>query len=164
MTFRRALALFRSKTAAVSILSAGVFACVLLPAGPAGAVLGEPAASVRADQARMAGSATSTTHANYTVERITTPSGTVVNEYVGPDGTVFAVSWRGPRPPDLSQMLGSYFSDYRAALDQTRQMRRQLRVKSATVVVETGGHMRDLWGRAYVPSLMPSGVTTEEIK
>ncbi len=107
---------------------------------------------------------TSTPHANYTLERISTPWGTVVNEYVSADGTVFAISWRGPRPPDLSQMLGSYFSDYQTALAQTRQMRRQLRVDTRSVVVQTGGHMRDLWGRAFVPSLMPSGVSTEEIR
>jgi hypothetical protein len=157
--------LFRLKADAVWIVSAGLLVCALLWPRPAGAVLGEPAASVRADQATMAGSSmTSTTRANYSVEQIGTPWGTVVNEYLSPDGLVFAISWRGPRPPDLSQMLGSYFSDYQAALNQSHQMRRQLRVKSATVVVETGGHMRDLWGRAYVPSLIPSGVTTEEIR
>ena len=35
----------------------------------------------------------------YTVEQISTSAGVTVNEYLSPNGTVFAVSWRGPRPP-----------------------------------------------------------------
>ena len=40
---------------------------------------------------------------------------TTVNEYLSANGTVFAVSWRGPRPPDLSQLLGPYFAEYQTA-------------------------------------------------
>jgi hypothetical protein len=31
-------------------------------------------------------------------------------------------------------------------------------------VVETGGHMRDLRGRAYLPSLLPPDVSADEIQ
>jgi hypothetical protein len=154
----------RLRTGALSLIVFAVIAAAALWPRPAGAVLGEPAASVKADQSRMSGTTTSMPQPNYTVEQISTPWGTVVNEYVAPDGTVFAVSWRGPRPPDLSRMLGSYYSEYQTALAQTHQMRRQLRIETSKVVVQTGGHMRDLWGRAFVPSLMPSGVTSQEIK
>jgi hypothetical protein len=128
------------------------------------AVLGGPADSVTADQARMGGHLASSKGPNFTVEQVSTSSGTVVNEYVSPAGTVFAVSWRGPRPPDLSQLLGSYFAEYQAAAAQVRPQRRPLKVTTGTVVVEAAGHMRDLRGRAYVPSLIPAGVTADDIQ
>jgi len=131
---------------------------------PAYAVLGGPADSVAADQTRMGGHLASSKGPNFTVEQVSTSSGTVVNEYVSPAGTVFAVSWRGPRPPDLSQPLGSYFAEYQAAAAQVRPQRRPLKVTTGTVVVEAAGHMRDLRGRAYVPSLIPAGVTADDIQ
>jgi hypothetical protein len=143
-------------------LGAGLF-CVLLTSGTGYCALGESAASVQADQLRMNGSMTAENHSDYTVNQITTPYGTVVNEYIS-NGTVFAVSWRGPRPPDLSQLLGSYFAEYQAAVRQPHQARRRLMVKTQRVVVEADGHMRDLHGRAYVPALLPSGFTASEIQ
>ncbi len=152
----------RLNTALLAAIAALI--CTSLWARTAYAVLGAPARSVIDDQALLAGSLASSTHPNYTVEQISTPSGTVVNEYVSSGGTVFAVSWRGPRPPDLSNLLGPYFTEFQAAASQGHQQRGQLRVETGTVVVETGGHMRDLRGRAYVPSLIPAGVTTDEIQ
>lgn len=142
----------------------GILVCASWYPYAAYAVLGGPADSVPADQARMEGHLASSKGPNFTIERISTSSGTVVNEYVSPGGTVFAVSWRGPRPPDLSQLLGPYFPEYQAAAAQVRPQRRQLKVTTGTVVVEAAGHMRDLRGRAYVPSLIPAGVTADDIQ
>jgi Protein of unknown function (DUF2844) len=142
----------------------GILVCAALCPRAAYAVLGAPADSVTADQARMEGHLASSKGPNFTVEQISTSSGTVVNEYVAPTGTVFAISWRGPRPPDLSQLFGSYFAEYQAAAAQARPQRRQLEVTTGSVVVEATGHMRDLRGRAYVPSLIPAGVTADEIQ
>ena len=72
-----------------------------------------------------------------------------VKEYLSPNGTVFAVSWRGPRPPDLSQLLGSYFAEYQTAAAAPHAQRGHLLVQTENLVVETSGHMRDLRGRAY---------------
>jgi hypothetical protein len=143
-------------------LGAGLF-CVLLPSETGYCVLGGSAASVKTDQLRMNGSMAAENHGDYTVDQITTPYGTVVNEYIS-NGTVFAVSWRGPRPPDLSQLLGSYFAEYKAAAGQPHQARRRLMVKTQQLVVEADGHMRDLHGRAYVPALLPSGFTASDIQ
>src|ERR1700722_2514901 len=41
---------------------------------------------------------------------LTLPSGLVVHEFVSPTGAVYAVTWRGPRMPDLRELLGPYFT------------------------------------------------------
>ena len=46
------------------------------------------------------------------MHEITTPSGTVVREYVSPDGKVFGVAWRGAFLPDFQQILGSYYGEF----------------------------------------------------
>jgi hypothetical protein len=100
----------------------------------------------------------------YTVEQISIPTGVTVNEYLSSSGTVFAVSWRGPRPPDLSQLFGSYFAAYQTAAAAPQKQRGHLLVQTENLVVETGGHVRDLRGRAYVPALLPPGVSVDEIQ
>jgi Protein of unknown function (DUF2844) len=102
--------------------------------------------------------------AAYTVEQISTPRGEAIKEYLSPSGTVFAVTWRGPRPPDLSQLLGSYFAEYQTAVASRRPQRGHLRVQSPNLVVEGSGHVRDLRGRAYDPTLLPAGVNVDEIQ
>src|SRR5258708_27608906 len=79
---------------------------------PAFAGLGADAASVQSDVVRMRGALRVTEGAGFAVHEITSPSGTVVREYVSPDNRVFAVSWRGPGIPDLRQMLGSYYDQF----------------------------------------------------
>jgi hypothetical protein len=37
-------------------------------------------------------------------------------------------------------------------------------VRGSEVVVETAGHMRDMWGRAFLPAMLPSGVDQSEIQ
>jgi hypothetical protein len=143
---------------------------------PAHATLGESAGSVAADAtaleattvsrvARPAMNAPAVTA--YTIERMTTATGIAVNEYVGPDATVFAVTWRGRRPPDLSRLLGSYFLQYREAANAgglTAHGLHRASVRGSEVVVETAGHMRDMWGRAMLPAIIPPGVERSEIR
>lgn len=165
---------------ATFILSAVI---VLQARGTATATLGGPSQSIAADQQAFGGqvrtlnpSQLSTgeqaqqeqqrvpSNPAYSVEQISTPAGVTVNEYISQGGTVFAVSWRGPQPPDLSQLLGSYFAEYQSAAASPRRQRGYLRVQTETLVVETSGHMRDLRGRAYLPALLPSGVSADEIQ
>jgi hypothetical protein len=146
-----------------TILAAG-FILAAFGARPARAVLGAGAESVAADQSALGGERSEVTHSGFTVEAITTAAGIAVNEYVSGAGTVFAVSWRGPRHPDLSLLLGPYFAEYQAAATQPATHRRGLRIQTGNVVVETGGHPGDLWGRAYLPAQLPSGVGAEDIQ
>jgi hypothetical protein len=105
--------------------------------------------------------------AAYTVEQMTTASGIAVREYVGPEGGVFAVTWRGRRPPDLSILLGSYFGQYHDAAvagGLTTHGLHHASVRASGMLVETAGHMRDMWGRAMLPAMLPPGVAPSEIQ
>lgn len=130
------------------------------------AVLGDPASSVEADRLALAGQIRMIPAQRYTIQEITT-SEFVVREYVS-GNTVFAVAWRGRRPPDLASLLGAYFQEYQeaaAAAALTGPVRRGgTRIQAPHLVVETGGHAGDVRGRAYLPSLLPPGVTVEMIQ
>jgi hypothetical protein len=130
------------------------------------AVLGEPASSVETDRLAMAGQIKMIQAQHYTIQEITTPD-FVVKEYVS-GNTVFAVAWRGRRPPDLTSILGTYLQEYQeasaAAASTGPRRRRGTRIQALHVVVETGGHAGDVRGRAYLPSLIPPGVTPELIQ
>jgi hypothetical protein len=116
---------------------------------------------------RSASSSKTTYHDKYTVVEDST-SGTTVRQYVsvGASPVVFAVAWNGLVPPDLQQYLGvAYNKEYETAKQQLPRThgRKLAQVKGNHVVVETWGHMRDLRGRAYAPTLIPAGVDINEI-
>ena len=165
-----------------AVLTLGAVVVFQAP-GIARATLGGSAQSVAADQQALGGQLRAPnqlqlptgaqalqeqtpqpSNPGYTVEQISLPTGVTVNEYLSPNGTVFAASWRGPRPPDLSQLFGSYFGEYQTAAAAPHAQRGHLLVQTEDLVVETGGHMRDLRGRAYLPALLPSGVSADEIQ
>ena len=131
------------------------------------AALGGDATSVQVDQARMKGSLRSVQKESYAVHEITTSTGTLVREYVSPAGKVFGVAWQGAFVPDLQQLLGTYFEQYSQAAKEQRANhvgRRPLYIQKSGLVVQTGGHMRSYVGRAYVPEMLPQGVTADAIR
>ncbi len=135
---------------------------------PAFAALGDNVASVSSDLVHMKAQMKGVTpHAGFTVQEIATPSGTLVREYISPTGTVFAVSWNGPTKPDLRQLFGSYFQpfvDASSAAPHNAATRRHFQVRAPDLVVQSNGHMRAFHGRAWVPSLLPPGVTPGDIE
>lgn len=133
----------------------------------ANASLGGDITSVRADNIRMQGTLRSTTNGVYTIQEVKAPTGVSVREYVSSNGKVFAVAWQGPVRPDLKQVLGTYFDAWKAALQASnsrRPFRGPLVVRQAGLVVEMGGHMRWLVGRAYIPEMVPPQVQLKEIR
>jgi hypothetical protein len=86
------------------------------------------------------------------------PSGTLVREFVAPNGKVFGVAWQGPWLPDFRQLLGDYFEPVMQAPRADRHTRGPLTVRNAGVVFHSAGHMRSFSGRAYVPELLPAGL------
>lgn len=129
------------------------------------AALGEPASSISADETAVAATRRQRlARGTHAVEELVSDARTV-REYVSPSGLVFAVTWEGVTPPDLS-VLGAYEAPVRRAMttERTRARSRAIRVEAAGAVVETWGHMRSLHGRAYVPALVPAGVRLDEIK
>jgi hypothetical protein len=145
-----------------------VSAALLMLALPALAGLGENVSSVQADQAHMQGTLRSTQSESYTLHEITTASGVVVREYVSAaTGKVFAVAWQGAWPPDMRQVLASYFAQYQQSAQTPANShvgRRPLVIHQPGLVVESGGHLRSFVGRAYIPDMVPDGVKTEVIR
>ncbi len=133
---------------------------------PALAGLGGSANSVTADIAVLHGQLLSTPFVQYDRHQITT-SNAVVNEYVTRGGQVFAVTWQGRIPPNLQQLLGNYFSRIQAAA--AAQGPRPGRhshfsvVQSDLVFVNTG-HMGAFRGIAYLPALVPEGVSVGNLQ
>ena len=140
-------------------------ALLLLVAFPAFAGLGGDYSSVTADRMKMQASVRMLpAQLQYSVHELQMPSGTIVREYVSPAGKVFAVTWHGPQMPDLQQLFGSYFADYRNAAQAMPGRHGPLLIDQLGLVIRSGGHMRAFSGLAYVPQLMPPGIAVDQIK
>jgi hypothetical protein len=126
---------------------------------PVRAALGSDAASVLTD-----GVVHSVLGQQYDMEEITGASGVRVREFLNRNGIVFAVTWSGPVVPDLRTLLGSSFESYAKEVAALKQpgLHRSLRIATPELVVESGGHMRAYSGRAYLPLLIPAGVSTAD--
>lgn len=131
---------------------------------PAWAVLGEYESSISSDQKIMRGEVRAAALQGYSVQQITGADRTVVREYVSPTGMVFGISWQGPTMPNLQQLLGSYFAQFQKAAQPRARRRGPLVLRTAKLVVESGGHMRSFHGRAYVPSLLPKNAPAEVVR
>jgi hypothetical protein len=143
-------------------------ACLLFVLGPgmsaaAFASLGDDFGSVQADQVHMKASLRSTQGDGYVMHELQSQSGVRIREYVSA-GKVFAVSWDGPFMPDLRQVLGSYFEQFSQAAQGRRARGGPLVINEPGLVVESGGHMRSFFGRAYVPQMMPANIRAESIR
>jgi Protein of unknown function (DUF2844) len=139
---------------------------ILAYASAAHAALGESADSIASDRKSLSAARGATINRDgYTIQTIESDAAKV-REYISPSGVVFGIAWNGMSHPDLTRLLGSYAGEYHDALRQTphKPGRRHLQVKTNSIVVEKWGHMRNLQGRAYVPSLIPQGVSVDEIK
>jgi len=138
----------------------GVLLILILGSAPGWAALGEPESSVSADQRILRGQIRAEVHEGYRLHQITDASGSVVREYVSPEGKVFGVSWQGPSVPNMQQLLGSYFTYLQQyAQAQTGRHGGPLIIQNDNFVFISGGHMRWRHGRAYVPSLLPTNLS-----
>ena len=104
--------------------------------------------------------------AAYMVQETELDTGTVVREYATLAGQVFAVSWRGPVLPDLSGLLGDYFKAFREEAQQARLAGRRgspVNMESTALVVRSNGRMRNFFGSAYAPELVPAVVNIKDV-
>jgi Protein of unknown function (DUF2844) len=145
---------------------------VLLARGawlPARAALGDTVASIRADQVSLKGQLRVRSEPGYSVQEITAATGTVVREYLSPAGVVFAVAWNGRTMPNLKQTLGTYFAQYQGAVKSQRADHvhrlghNHLEVRTPALIVHAGGHMRQYFGIAYVPTLLPPNLSISDL-
>jgi hypothetical protein len=133
---------------------------------PAFAALGGNASSIVSDKTHMRAQLRATASNGYSVHALQTTAGINVREYISAQGKVFAVAWDGPNLPDLTQLLGDYFPAFQAAMVERRNrgVRGPVSLQQDDLVVESNGHMRAYFGRAYVPSLLPPQVSIAEIQ
>jgi hypothetical protein len=157
---------FSDKKLSGFFIALGVAAAILMTPVRVYATLGQAENSVASDEAALsAHTGSTTTHIGYTVLEIASDAVTV-REYVSPTGIIFAIAWNGLIHPDLTPLLGSYATEYEDSLRSAKHEpgQRRLHVKTSEIVVETWGQMRNLQGRAYIPALIPPGVTVHEIE
>jgi hypothetical protein len=142
-----------------SVMLIALSPCVAL------ATLGEPEASVHSDVAQLQGSIKATTpRENFRVHDIQLPSGTSLREFVSLDGNVFAVAWNGPFMPNLRQAFGRYFESFVAGARLNRSDHKHLHIQQPDLVVQSQGHMRAFYGRAYLPLALPSGFNLGDLQ
>ncbi|HSR05586.1 MAG TPA: DUF2844 domain-containing protein [Bryobacteraceae bacterium] len=141
-----------------------LLAALAAAAIPGWAVLGGSAESVVTDQLKFQAKRAVVENQQYTVHELSRDDGTLIREYVTPAGKVFGVSWSGPTIPDLSQLLGPYSAEFQNSVHAKGGRRRTAGVHTSDLVVESSGHMRAFYGRAYLNSMLPSGVGQEMVK
>jgi len=138
-------------------------AAAVCVSAPALAALGGDAASVESDRVSMKGAMRVTPTVDYSVHEIQTASGIVIREYVSAAGKVFAVSWRGSGIPDLAQLLGSYSEPLRQAAAHPHYNHHHLNIETTDVVMQSTGHLRTRYGRAWVPAMLPQNFSPKDI-
>lgn len=108
----------------------------------------------------------STKLVGYMLHEMRSATGTTVREYESSSGTVFAVAWKGPFPPNLKQLLGSQFEQYQEAMKNSsgRAGHGPITIRLPNLVVQLAGHMGDYSGRAYIPDEAPAGTNLESIR
>jgi hypothetical protein len=156
-----------SRTSVSPIPRMAIALLLLLLPLPALAALGGDVASVHEDQAQMKGTLKTTQATAYTVHEIKDSAGTVVKEYVSSAGQVFAITWHGPFIPNMQQFLGTYYEQFAEAAKAQRERgpgHRPVSINQPSLVFQNGGHMRAYFGKAYVPTMVPQGVTADEIQ
>jgi Protein of unknown function (DUF2844) len=158
MPTARSISIVKKCVLASAALVAALSPCI------ASAALGEPESSVQTDGAMLQGSIRTTEHASYRLHEIQLPSGTVLREFAGSDGKVFAVAWNGPNIPNLRQAFGRYFDTYVTAAKAKHAGHTHLQIQQSDLVVQSNGHMRAFVGRAYLPQAVPSGVDLGELR
>lgn len=130
----------------------------------ASAGLGEPETAITTEMQLNRASIKQSDRGTYRVHEMLLPSGTMIREYAGLDGKVFAVTWSGPFIPNLKQTLGVYFDEFSTAAATAHGTRKHLEVRQPDLVVVSSGHMRGHHGFAYLPQALPSGVSPGDLQ
>lgn len=131
----------------------------------ASAGLGENVASIAHDrEALRADAGTILIAGRYDRHEFRTAAGTRLREYASSDGTVFAVTWAGPVPPDLRTVLASHYAAFVAAARANRHNHHVLTMTTPELVLVNRRLPRGFAGRAFVPASMPAGVTAAELE
>jgi hypothetical protein len=146
-------------------VTSAVLICLALPA-TAFASLGGTVATVETDRVQTRSALVRISRLNaYSVHELLSPTGTAIREYYSSTGIVFGVAWDGEWPPDLQQLLGTYFNQYQRSVQSARhRVRGRVAISENGLIVQSFGHARSFSGIAYAPGLMPAGVTPDVVR
>ncbi|NTY38475.1 MULTISPECIES: DUF2844 domain-containing protein [Burkholderia cepacia complex] len=102
----------------------------------------------------------------YTIRRNKVKDRVEIHQYVDASGQVFAVAWSGKTKPDLDELLGhSAFSTMVAGQSTSRQINRHsLEQRSNDLVIQSQSHGHLFRGRAWIPTMLPAGVSSEVVQ
>jgi len=134
--------------------------------GQSPGVNGAGATSSAPSAARMQAVTPTASNSTYTQHEMQLETGTIVREYATPAGVVFAVSWQGPVLPDLTALLGNYFSTFKLEAERIRMTGRRggpVSIQQSGLVIQSSGRMRNFFGHAYAPALIPAGVNIKDV-
>jgi hypothetical protein len=149
---------------APELLAAILFVVAL----PAQAALGEATASVQADRQRMLAVHRQASGLGFDVHTLNASDGSVVRQYIGADGIVFAVTWSSRGKPRLDQLLGRHFDGYaeagRKAMQRRAGVMHAATVQQGDLVVESTAHVNAFVGRAWLRSKMPVGMGSDALR
>lgn len=129
------------------------------------AMLGESTTTVEQDRTMLQGTASIEAKAGFSVHHLQA-AGVTVREYSSPSGIVFGIAWKHQTGPlNLEQLFGAYYGEYgRAVARQPRQSQRYHLIETDHIIVERGGRMGATWGRVWIPSLLPPGLSKDQIQ
>jgi len=130
------------------------------------AALGGDVASVLHDhEALRAADVVTASAQQYDVHEARSADGMHVRQYVDrSSGKVFAVSWDGPRSPDVGRLLGASATRYYAAARANRGNHHVLSINDPDLSVTVLRLPRGWQGQAYLPAALPAGVDRSEIR
>ncbi|WP_321930496.1 DUF2844 domain-containing protein [Paraburkholderia guartelaensis] len=153
----------------VAITAVG--ALLVLSMRPAWAELGglpmQPPARDNLATVQVMSHAAATVDDGYSLRETTLGTGTIIREYISTNNTVFGIAWRGPVKPNVADLLGQYFSQYASGVSTThaaRGIRAPVSIDTDIFIVRVGGHMGSFIGRAWLPQLLPAGITGNDIQ
>jgi hypothetical protein len=129
---------------------------------PAAAELGGDESSVLRQQVRMKATHSATAASQFTMHELRRADGSTIREYMGANGTVFAVAWDTRYKPNLKDLFGTSYPTYDAAVREEMRrpgVRRQFGVRQPQLVVSSTSNQQQVFrGRAWVPTLVPAGL------
>lgn len=152
-----------SASARIAVAGIAALALALAPLTAAQAALGENAGSPERDHEVLRGSLVVMPTQRYDVHQMSV-SGVTVREYATRTGGVFAVTWSGTHIPDLRLLLGAYFERYVSLARNHRTGHHVLSVDTPDLVMTSIRVQRMATGQAYIPRLLPSGVSRGELR
>jgi hypothetical protein len=145
-----------------------LIACVIgLAATPAAnAALGGDAASVIRDHGALrAADVVTLTTQHYDLHEARTADGLQVRQYVDrTSGKVFAITWAGPRSPDIGALLGASAAKYYEAVRTHKGSHHALSIDDPDLSLTLLRLPRGWQGQAYLPSAARVGIDRNEIR